>query len=109
MKVTKEQVRKEIESGSSIYSIAKRHNTCISNVYDKVKRLGIKSKYRFPKDGGYKKEWRKLSRNNKMLSRIMSLPSCYIKEIGIDPEKKLEGKWIVKDNKLILEIRECQT
>jgi len=106
MRITEKELRKEIKNGMSLYAIARKYKMSVSSVYERMKRYGLKANYRFAKDGGYKKEWRKLSRNNKCLSRIFSLPSALIREIGVDPTKELYGRWVVKDGMLVLEIKE---
>lgn len=51
--------------------------------------------------------WRKLTHQSSgAVTRIISVPAALLRELGYDPQKNLERRWIVQGRKLVLEIRE---
>jgi len=51
------------------------------------------------------KEWRKLSPMGHSYTRIFSLPSAIIKNLGLDPNGELYGTWKINENgELVLKI-----
>ena len=100
-KISDNLLKKELKSGLSLNQIAKKYDMSVASIHQRVKRLGIKRRI---KTMG--KEWKKLSRNNKYGGRIVSLPSFYLKKIGLNTNKELFGRWLIEKGRLILEIEE---
>ena len=100
-----EMLRKDIENGMSIYKASKKYNMSVAWIYNKLEKWGVRSQYLSGKEGKAIKEWRQLTKNRSYPSRILSLPSCFIKELGFDPNEELMGSWKIKNGELVLEIR----
>ena len=107
-KISDEDLTREINSGKSISKIAKKYSMSVASVAERVRRLNLKSKYGSGREGLDVKEWKKLTKTSKYGGRLVSLPSFYIKKLGFNHKKELLGRWLLRNGKLILEIKEAK-
>ena len=88
------------KDGLALPKIAKKFGISISNAYNILCKAGVMRSIEDVKI----KEWRKLSKVNKS-THTLSLPAKFVRELGLNPEEKLIGRWKVEDGKLILELK----
>ena len=96
-------VRKAYEDGQSYEQISKQFGVTEGHVQYILKRLGIKPEHAaMRRNQGY----RKLVRAGKSHTRILSIPTATLRELGVNLNGKLLGKWIIDAGRLFLEIKE---
>ena len=96
-------IRKAYEAGNSYAEISKQFGVTEGHVQYILKRLGIKPEHAaMRRNQGY----RKLVRAGKSHTRILSIPTQTLRELGVNLDAKLLGKWIIDAGRLVLEIKE---
>jgi len=100
MKITDEELIREIKSGKSLYRIHKEYGISVANLSVRARLLNLKVR-----DFVYEKEWRRLSRNGKYPSRVLSIPFRYLKKLGFKQDDELYGRWKVTKKGLLLEVK----
>ena len=91
---------KAYKDGLGLPKIAKKFGISMSNAYNILCKAGVMRSIEEAKI----KEWRKLSKVNKS-TYTLSLPAKYVRELGLNPEQELIGRWRVENGKLILELK----
>lgn len=96
-------IKKAYEAGKSYEQISGEFGVTEGHVQYILKRFGIKPEHAaMRRNHGY----RKLTRAGESYTRILSIPTQTLRELGIPLDRELVGKWVVKGKRLTLEIRE---
>ena len=102
-----EPILADYKAGQTREQLHRMYGVTESHLTYMLTHSGIKprsvSETRLRKTQGY----RKLIRTSKpSITRLVSIPGELLKTIGLDPHKRLIGKWVVERKRLLLEIKE---
>jgi len=92
-----DQIISDYKQGMPIEKISKKYGISVSSLY-----------YHLPEQGlicSHGEGWHKLINVPHSQTRLISIPSSLLRDAGFDPADELVGKWHVRRQKLILEIK----
>jgi hypothetical protein len=108
-KYDREAIVNDYKKGMNYSALSQKYGVSLSYAWWIVDDAGVRKTQSEPmvyRCSGTK-NWRRLIRqSHRTVSRIVSIPASLLTELGYDPQKNLERRWVVQGHKLILEIRE---
>jgi len=93
----------DYKRGLSLSKVGKKYGISVSYVAYILAKAGVSTRSRF---GATTVEWHKLPRVEKTRTRIISIPSTILEQMGIDSSKDLLGKWLIDNSGLRLLVKE---
>jgi hypothetical protein len=93
-----DQIISDYKQGTSIEKLSKKYGISVSSLYYHLPEQSLR--------GFHGEGWHKLINVPHSQTRLISIPSSLLRDAGFDPTHELVGKWHVKRQKLILEIKQ---
>jgi hypothetical protein len=97
-----DQIISDYKQGTSIEKLSKKYGISVSNLHYHFSTQGL---IRSHSEGLCPDGWHKLINVSHSQTRLISIPSSLLRDAGFDPADELVGKWRVRRQKLILEIK----
>jgi DNA-binding CsgD family transcriptional regulator len=102
------EIVKAYKSGKSLPQLAREYNASLSGIRTLLVRHGVKLRSESEALLHHSKNWRKLARMSREYgTRIISIPTVYLKALGYRGDEELLGRWEVKRGGLYLRIKKA--
>jgi transcriptional regulator with XRE-family HTH domain len=102
------EIVRAYRGGESLVRLASKYKASVSSIRDLLKRHGVKLRSFSESLLYYNKGWRRLSRMNRnYCTRIISIPTGYLRKLGYRGTERLLGKWEVRRGGLYLRIKKA--